>query len=102
PYVAGDVIQTVAVRRELRDRPDADERVVAGVAIRKMPLVRVGHRVAILLERVAPRIELPAQAAARGELPLRFCRQTLARPFHVGERILVRDVDDGELLFFGD
>jgi hypothetical protein len=50
-------------------------------------------------ELIAPRIELAAQAPARGKLPLGFSWQSLGRPFRVGYRVRVRDLDD-RIVFF--
>ena len=47
---------------------------------------------------VAPGVQLAGEAAARGELPLGFGRQPLARPVRVGHRVVVGDVDDRVLL----
>ena len=98
PDVPGHVIEAVAVRRKLRDRRDARERVRAGVVIGKVPLMRVRHPLAALAELIAPRKELPGQAAARRKLPFRFGRQTLAGPLRIRQRIRVRDVHDGKAL----
>ena len=53
-------------------------------------------------EVVAPRIELPGEAAAGGELPLGLGRQALAGPLRIGLGVLVGDVDDRKTLLARD
>jgi hypothetical protein len=50
---------------------------------------------AVRLELVAPRERPGLEAAARGKLPFGLGRQPLARPRAVGERVGVRDMQDG-------
>src|SRR5437773_76896 len=75
PHVAGHVVQPVPVRRKPLHRPDTGEPVLARVVVGKMPLVGVRHPLAPWLERVAPRIELPGETAARG-----VCSATVRYP----------------------
>src|SRR5436309_3272325 len=98
PHVAGHVVQPVPVGRKPRHRPDAREPVLARVVVGKMPLVGVRHPLAPWLERVAPRIELPGETAARRELPLRFGRQALPGPRRIRLRVCVGDVHYRELI----
>ena len=92
PDIAGDVIQPIAVGGKLRHGRDAGEPIGARIVIGKVALVGVGHPAAILLQGIAPRKDLPCQAASRRELPLRFGRQPLAGPSCIGERVVVCDM----------
>src|SRR4029079_3456677 len=93
PHIPGNIEQAVAVRRKLRDRRDPDEVILTRITIREVDLVGVRPPDAFAGERVAPRVEFAAQAAARREFPLGFGREALARPFRVGLRVLVGDMD---------
>jgi hypothetical protein len=91
-------METVAIRWKLRDRRNPGEAVLTRVVIGKMPLMSVGHQLAAAAELVAPREELPGEAAARGKLPFRFSRQALSCPLRVRSRIRIGDVHHGKPL----
>ena len=94
PHVAGDVMEPVAVRGELRHWRESRERIRAGIVIGKVTLMAVGHPPIRDLERIAPGEELPRQAAARRKFPFRFRRQPLAGPPRIRERVFIRHVND--------
>src|SRR5205085_12539279 len=70
PGIAGDVVETVARRRERSDRSEPRVAVLAGVLHGELSLIRVGHGFASGVELVAPGVELSRESTARGELPL--------------------------------
>ena len=102
PDVAAHVVEPIAVGRELGHRGDAREAIGGAVLVGEVSLVGVGHPLAVAPERVAPRIDLAGQAAARGEFPFGLRGQALAGPGRVGDRIFVGDVHDGERLAAAD
>src|SRR5215470_4882273 len=87
PNIADHVVDAVAVRRECRDRRGAVEAVLAFILIREIALPGIGAMLSARRELVAPGKLGTVEAAARRELPLRFGRQVLARPFGVSERV---------------
>ncbi len=97
PDVPRDVVQAIAVRRELRDRCVAGEAVVSAVAYREASLVRVRHDTAVRVQLAAPRVELARKPPARRELELGLGRQAFAGPFGVGPRVVVGDLHHGEV-----
>src|SRR5215831_14735236 len=84
PDVARHVVESVRVGGKLRHRSDARESIRALVLERKMALVGVGHPLSLRMKVVSPGVEVPGEAAARGELPLGFRGQALAHPLGVG------------------
>src|SRR5580765_2350155 len=99
PYVAGDVIESVAVWWKLRNWRDPEECICAGVVIGKVTLMAIRHPPVAILERIAPGEHLAGQPAARRKFPLRFGRQPLAGPLRVGERVLKSHLHDRPLFF---
>ncbi len=95
PDVARHVVEAVAVCGKRFHRSDSSKSIFAGVLHRKLSLVGICHELPAGLELIAPCIELAAQPAARGVLPLGFRRQPLARPFCISESVGVGDVYDG-------
>ena len=82
PDVAGDIVQSVAVRRKLRDRPDASAAVFARVRVRgSVPDACSPSALPSGANSSPHAIHLAAQPASSGEFPLRFGRQSPARPF---------------------
>src|SRR5215469_6370605 len=84
PDVARHVVESVRVGGKLRHRSDARESIRALVLEREMALVGVGHPLSLRMKVVSPGVEVPGEAAARGELPLGFRGQALAHPLGVG------------------
>src|SRR5271170_4588958 len=99
PYVAGHVVKAIRICRELRNWSQACEAVGAGVLIGEVSLMGIGHPFSVGAKVVSPDEGLAGLAATRGEFPLRFGGQPLARPFCVGQCIFVRDLHDGVVIF---
>src|SRR5688500_10711051 len=91
PDVANHVVEAVAVWLEAPDRRGSGIAVLFAVQHRKEALPGVRDRLAVSIEGARPVI-LAGTAAARRELPLRFCRQAAATPPRIGERILIGDM----------
>ena len=94
PDIADHVVDAVAVRRKRHHRRGALVTVLAFIFVREISLPGIGAMLSAGRELVAPGEFGAVEAAARGELPLRFGRQVLARPFGVGERVRISDVHD--------
>src|SRR5262249_8508968 len=73
--------------------------VFAFIGVGKMSLMGIRHPLAVLVKFISPGIKLAGESTARGELPLRFGRQTLPGPFCESQRVLVCDVYNGIGLF---
>src|SRR4051794_4347661 len=102
PDVAGDIEQSVAVRRERPDRRRPLEAVECQVLPRELALPGVRPPPAVRsLVVVAPREDRTVEPAARRELPFGFGGQLLARPGRVGLGVLERDMDDGMAISTG-
>src|SRR5262249_29003321 len=95
PDIAAHVVEAEAVRRERADGRCPLIPVLFAVLPRKASLPDVRGPLAARLQLVAPRIAVAIQAAARREFKLGFGRQSLARPFRVGHRVVPRDLDCG-------
>ena len=94
PDVAGHVIEAVAIWRKRFHGRNTGKSIFAFVLNRELSLIGVCHELPAGFELIAPGIELSAQASPRGKLPLGLRRQPLARPFCVGDRVGVSDLDN--------
>src|SRR5580704_7828629 len=84
PDVAGHVVEFVSVRGELGDGREAGVAVFAGVLIREVAFMGVGHPLVIRTEVVAPDVGLAGETSAGCELPFGLGGETLACPLRVG------------------
>src|SRR6202008_3906945 len=106
PSVPGHVVEAITVRRELSGTRRAGR--TAGLRIhdeRKLALLRVPevqHLLAARRELVAPGVGRLLEAAARRELPLGLCRQSLAGPLRVRQRVVVRNLHYGVIVLAVD
>jgi hypothetical protein len=94
PDIADHVVDAVAVRRKSHHRRGAIEAVLALILVGEIALPGIGHVLATGRELVAPGEIGAVEAAARRKFPLGLGRQILVRPFGVGQRVRISDVDD--------
>jgi hypothetical protein len=66
--------------------------------VRKIALPGIGAVLSARRKLIAPGQLGAVEAAARSELPLRFGRQVLSRPFRVGQGVRISHMDDGMIV----
>src|SRR5258706_497070 len=93
PYVAGHVVEPVAIGGKSPDRRSALVAIGLEVLPRKPALPGVGHGATLRSNLFTPRVSRAFQATAGSKFPFGFGRQRLSRPVSVGAGILVSDVD---------
>src|SRR5689334_7513283 len=94
PYVAGHVVQAIAVRRKCANRRASYEAVGSQVMRRKNALPAIRQILAFRIQLIAPGIFFPGEPAALGIFKLGFGRQTLARPLRISRRIIPGNLRD--------
>src|SRR4029453_15738255 len=92
PYVAGHLVEPVAVGWKASHRRSPLETVFFEILPGKLTLPGICHLFAVRREGIAPDEFPSVQSAASGELPLGFGGQLFADPFGVGFSVLVGDV----------
>src|SRR6516165_9109374 len=98
PDIADHVVDAVTIGRKRGHRRGAVEAVLAFVFVWKISLPGIGHVFAAGRKRFAPSELGAVEPAACGEFPLGLGWQVLARPFGVGQRIRVSDMDNGMIV----
>lgn len=97
PDISADVIQPITVGCELSDRGNSRKAILGRVAAthRETSLIDIGSELPVRHDLVAPGIELSGDASSSSELPFGFCGKSFARPFGIGYRVFISQLNDG-------
>src|SRR5262249_430965 len=95
PRVSGQIIEPVAVRRELRNGRQADGTVLTRVIGRELPLECARHDPAAGPKVISPDVKLSRDTAPRRKFPLGLGWEAFAGPLCVRSCITISDVHHG-------